>query len=269
MILPSLLVSLFAFGATQTQNVFDQSYPRDNTFCSHQDQRIEIQIRGSAKFIEPKEKGYGEFIFYKGQDKKPKLLPLTNFNSDTFRLFLGTSPLCTKSHGYSLSADVAAVLLLKENRPFKDKLVIQLFDQKTFRPKEFVDTNFNVDKAAKTPTGFAFRTNNENHDLAAGKVMIDGAEFIFNEKDFPRWMGYSLKGFECLGEMTFEKFSWKGHFKDLKDFYKATGWDEKSKTFTRQIIYIAVNHKLKKTCLFITDKKTKLQGIEPWRCQTM
>jgi hypothetical protein len=269
MILFSLFFSAWAFGATQAQNAFEKSFPRDNTFCSHKEQRIEIQIRGSSKFIEPKEKGYGELIFYKRGTEAPRLLPLTSFNSDTFRLFLGTSPLCSKSHGYVLSADSVAVLFLKENRPSKDLLVLQIFDLKTFKPKEFIETNFIVDKAEKTPQGFAFRTYNDNHNFTVGKVQINGEEYIFNEKSFPRWVGYSTKGFEGLGEMSFEKFMWKEHFKDTKDFFEATGWDEKAKLFSRQILYIAVNHKIKKRCLLISAEKIKLQGTESWRCQTI
>lgn len=269
MIFISLFLSAWAISATQEQNVFEKSFPRDNTFCSHKDSRIEIQIRGSAKFIEPKEKGYGELIFYKRGNSEPKLLPLANFHSDTFRLFLGTSPFCSKSHGYVLNQDTAAVLFMKENRPSKDMLVLQLFDLKTLRPKEFIETNFIVDKAQKTAQGFAFRTYNDNHDLAVGKVEINGAEYIYNEKSFPRWVGYSEKGFEGLGEMSFEKFPWKEHFKDQKDFFETTGWDEKTKLFSGQYLYIAVNHKIKKRCLFVTRSKVKLNGNEAWRCQTI
>jgi hypothetical protein len=269
MIFLSLFFSLWSFAATQALNDYEKSFPRDNTFCSHKEQRIEIQIRGSSKFVEPKERGYGEYIFYKRLNEEPKLLPLTIFQSDTFRLFLGTSPLCSKSHGYILSPDIGAVLFLKENRPFKDMLAIQIFDLKTLTPKEFVVTNFYVDKVEKTSNGFAFRTFNDGHNLEVGKVLIDGAEYIFNEKDFPHWVGYSQKGFEGMGEMSFEKFLWKNYFKNINDFYEASGWNEKMKLFSRQIIYVAVNHQLKKRCLFITDKKTKPQGNEPWRCQTI
>ncbi len=52
-----LLLNLTSFASTDTKDAFDKSFPRDNTFCSYNDKRVEILIRGENKFTEPKEKG--------------------------------------------------------------------------------------------------------------------------------------------------------------------------------------------------------------------
>lgn len=263
-----LFLSLSAFASSDSTDAFDKSYARDNTFCSYKNHRMEFLIRGGSKFTEPKERGYGELLFYR-TDKKAKLLEMNGFRSDTYRFFMGTSPLCSKSHGYQLADSTMAVLLLKENRPFKDKLVIQQVDLKTFTPGAFVETNYPTDKAFKTADGFTFRTVPENHNPEVGKVSLEGQEYIFQEKEFPYWINYSLKGFVVSPEMTFTKFPFKNYFKDIRDFQMLTGWNETEKKFSNSVMYIAVNHKIKKRCLLFIGKKQKLEGNEMWRCHTI
>lgn len=263
-----LLFSLSAL-ANDSQFTFDKSYPRDNTFCHFKNQRIELLIRGSNKFIEPKERGYGEYIFLRKLPvRKVSLLTLNQSRGDTFKLFLGTSPQCSKSHGYMIGRDTLAILLQKENRPFSDKLVIQFFDVKTMLPKEALETNYPTDRAIKTEDGFAFRVMAENHSPDMGRVSIQGETFIFQEKTFPEWVNYSKNGFEVASSLTYEKFPWKKAFKDQDDFLNMAGWNTSENKFSRKIVYFAVNHKLKKECLLFIEAKQKIAGTESWRCQT-
>lgn len=262
-------LSLSAFAASDSKDAFDKSFPRDNTFCSYRGNRVELLIRGENKFTEPKERGYGELIFYRHPPKRPILMRFSMIKADTFKLFSGVSPLCSKSHGYQIDADTMAVLLLKENRPFKNKLVMQLFDLKSMKPTELIETNYLTDRAKKTKTGFAFNTFRENHNPEIGKVQIEGSEYIFQEKEFPQWMEYSNKTFSFLPDLTYERFSWKKHFKDVDDFLTVTGWNQVEKKFAKNIVYLAVNHKLKKRCLLFIESKQKLAGNEAWRCQTI
>lgn len=265
-----LFATLSAYAASDSTNAFEKSFPRDNTFCSYKGApRVEVLIRGESKFTEPKERGYGELIFYRQFSKRPSLMKISKTRSDTFRLFNGVSPLCSKSHGYELDDGTMAVLLLKENRPFKDKLVMQLFESKTLKPIEFIETNYLTDRAKKTKTGFAFNTFRENHNPEMGKVSIHGSEFIFQEKDFPQWMEYSNKTFVLLPDLTFERLPWKKLFKDLEDFLAVTGWNPVDKAFSKNIVYFAINHKMKKRCLLFIENKQKLAGNELWHCQTI
>jgi hypothetical protein len=258
------LLSFTAFAASDSMDAFEKSYPRDNTYCSYQKRRIEILIRGGQKFTEPKERGYGEMIFYREPGKKPKLL--SGLRGDTFRLFSGNSPLCSKSHGYKVDDKTLAILFLRENRPFADKLVIQLIDLASLTPKEIIETNYLAERASKTADGFSFKTVPENHNPDFGKVLIESNEFIYREEGFPLWMNYSAKGFEVSLELTYRKFPWKKTFKDQEEFLAITGWNEVDKKFSRTVTYIAINHKLKKRCLLLIESKQKLVGNESWRC---
>lgn len=262
-------LTLSAFAASDSKDAFDKSFPRDNTFCSYKGKRVELLIRGESKFTEPKERGYGELIFYRHPPKRPHVMKFSQFKADTFKLFNGVSPLCSKSHGYQTDEESMAILLLKENRPFKDKLVIQLFDLKSMTPKELIETNYPTDRAKKTKTGFAFSSFQENHNPEMGKVSIEGQEFIFQEKDFPQWIEFAGRSFGLLPDLTFERLPWKKHFKDQDDFYSVTGWNPAEKKFTKNIVYFAVNHKLKKSCVLFIAGKQKLVGNESWRCQTI
>lgn len=265
-----LFLTFSAFPRSASKNAFDKSYPRDNVFCGPSSNKLELLIRGESKFTEPKEKGYGELIFYRLPDKKPTLFPLSDFKSDTFRFFLGTSPVCSKSHGYIVDPKTFAVLFLKENRPFKDKLVLQFFDSETLLPKEHFDTNLNVDKAKILKEGFSVRTFNEVHHQEAGKVMIQETSFIFHEKEFPKWMDYNIKtGFKINPEMTFKKFPWKKSFKDINEFYSMSGWHSDKRVFGNEFIYVAINHDIKKRCILFSDHKLKISGQESWKCHTI
>jgi hypothetical protein len=262
-----LLLSLGVFAATDSKNAFDKSYPRDNTFCSINGKRIEFLIRGGSKFTEPRERGYGELIFYRLPSKKPRLLR-SHPSGDTYRLFSGKNSLCSKSFAYELDKSTYAVLLLKENHPYKDKLVIQLIDTATLLPKDFIETDYPTDKAKAYKNGFSFRKLSETNNQDFGKVNIAGENFIFQERVFPLWISYSKAGFKVTEDLTFEEFPWKVHFKDQKDFLEATKWNESDKAFENKILYLAVNHKLKKECLLISNAKQKLVGNEAWRCYT-
>ena len=264
-----LLLTINAFAASDSMDAYDKTYPRDNTFCSSKGKRVELMIRGSNKFIEPRERGYGEFLFYKRAGIKPKLLDLNSLRGDTYRLFNGTSPLCSKTHGYKISQDTVAILLLKENKPFQDKLVIQFMDLSTMTPKDVLETNYPTDKAIKTADGFSFRILTENYNPEMGKVKLESAEYIFQEKQFPQWMDYSAKGFVLNPETTFKRFPYKKLFKDKDDFMMFTSWNDGEKKFLRPVMYLAVNHKLRKNCLLFTEKKQKLVGNELWRCHAI
>ncbi|MFP5385969.1 MAG: hypothetical protein ACLGHN_07805 [Bacteriovoracia bacterium] len=262
-----LLLSGLALAGSESQYAFDKSFGRDNTFCSYKGKKIELMIRGSNRYTEPKERGYGEYIFYRpSTEKKSILLPLNGNRSDTFRLFSGKSSLCSKSHGYQIDSSTLAVLLQKENRPFADKLVIQLFELPSLVPKNSIETDYPSDKAMKTNGGFSFRTIPENYNRDTGKVMIEGEPFIYHEKDFPQWMTYSRDGFSINKKLTYENSPWKKAFKDEKDFYSTAAWDPKEKKFSKLTIYVAINHKLKKQCLLFIEMKQKPAGNETWRC---
>ena len=262
-----IFLSLGVLASTNSKDAFDKSYPRDNTFCALEGKRIEFLIRGGNKFTEPKEKGYGELIFYRQPSKKPRLLNSHN-SGDTYRLFPGKNSLCSKSYAYKIDSSTYAVLFLKENHPFKDKLIIQLVDAKTLVPTELIETEYPTDESKIYKDGFAFRKLTETNSQDFGKVSIEGESFIFHEKVFPLWFLYTKKGFNLTEQLTYEEFPWKSHFKDQKDFLENAKWNTKDKTFENKTIYLAVNHKLKKECVLLAPAKQKLTGTEAWRCYT-
>jgi hypothetical protein len=264
-----LFLSLSSWAASDSLNAFEKTHPRDNTFCTTSGGRIEFIIRGLSKYTEPKEKGFGEFLFYRNLNKTPKLLPFNQLREDTYSFFKGQGSLCSKTLGFEINPTTAAVLLLKENRPFLDKLAIQLFDSKSLAPKVFITTDYPVEKVIKSANGFVFKTSPENYNPEIGKVTIDGHSFIFQEKSFPHWINYSDKGFEVSETTTYKKFPWKKAFKDEAEFMSSAGWASGEKTFSHTVLYFAINHQQKKQCLLLLAKKQKLQGSELWRCYAL
>lgn len=264
-------MSSLAFAGSDSINAFEKSHPRDNIFCYSKNARLEVILRGEHKYTEPKERGYGEYLFYRAGENKPiTLLELNKNRDDTLHFYLGKSSLCSKSLGYMVDKTTLAVLFQKENRPFKSKLVIQNFDINTLNAKNFVDTNLPVDSVEMTEKGFAFRTIDEKLELDIGKIAIEDANFIYQEKIFPRWIEYTLAtGLKESRKLTFERLPWKKYFKDQAEFEKESEWNEETQKHAKNIVFIAVNHGLKKECFLMVASKEKITGKESWRCQTM
>jgi hypothetical protein len=260
-----LLISSFSAYSAEVRSLLETTYTRDNTYCRMSKERIEIQIRSDDKMTESSEKNYGEYIFYYHK-KEPFILPLNVDRLSNFRFFPGRETVCTKSLGYMLDKDKLAILFLKENRPFMDKLAIQIFNATTLVPGEALDTDYTTDKTEILPGGFMFRTYAERQGLEMGSVKIQETEYFFQDRNFSYWMKYTNAGFEIEALASFTHSPWKKHFKDEKDFLAATGWDATTKKFTNSVLYVAVNHKQKKQCLLLMPAKTKISGSETWRC---
>lgn len=260
-----LLMSLAHGEALDVRSLNEKTYTRDNTYCHLGKQILEIQIRSHARHTESVEKAYGEYIFsYK--KKKSKILPLNVDRLDNYRFFPGRGTLCSKSLGFLIDKERLAVLFLKENRPFMDKLSLQLLDIKTTQALEVIETPFTTDKAQAAPGGFIFRTYAERHGLEMGKVKIQETEYFFQDRDFPYWMKYTGENFEAEPSASYRHSPWKKYFKDEQDYLSATGWDAIDKKFKNAMLYIAVNHKDKKQCLLLSPTKIKISGSENWRC---
>ena len=262
------LLLLISQGFAQTidvRSLREKTYTRDNSYCRMGKERIEIQIRSDASHTEPNEKNYGEYILFYNK-KEPFILPLNVDKLSNFRFFPGRETICSKSLGYMLDKDKLAILFLKENRPFMDKLAIQIFNATTITPGEALDTEYTTDKAELIPGGFHFRTYAERQGLEMGSVKIQDLEYFFQDRDFPYWVRYTNAGFETETTATFYNSPWKQHFKDEQDFLTASGWDAATKKYVNSVLYVAVNHKHKKQCVLLMPTKTKISGSETWRC---
>lgn len=265
-----LLLSLvsFAFAGTdrfEIQNLIKSTYAHDNTFCMLGGVRVEFELRGLNKFTDPKDKAFGEHIFYRNK-KILKALPLNKDHMHSYRFFPSKDGKCSKSLAFTMDKSTSAILFLRENRPYKGKLVIQLYDHVNHLPKEAVETEYSTDEVVEDKDGFSFKVVPERHEIMMGQITINDVRYTYQDRDFHPWMHYTLKGFETLGPATYNNFEWKKYFKDQADFYSLAGWNETTKQFANTYIYIAVNHTLKKECLFIAPSKVKINGSENWRC---
>jgi hypothetical protein len=261
-----LLISLASAEAPSLRTLKETTFTRDNTYCKIGTKKFEIQIRSEASQTEKKIKNYGEYIFYY-LTELPQLLPLNADKLNNYRLFKGTNTLCSKSYGHAIGEDKIAVLFLKENSPFMDKLSFQLINTKTLEPENIIETEYVSDKTDFSPGGFVFRTYENRNGLVMGNIKIDEIAYTFHNRDFPYWIKYSTNGFEISPTTSFENFEWKKHFKNEKDFFDATGWDDKEKKFKKQVLNLAVNHELKKECILLSSEKINLTGSEEgWRC---
>ncbi len=265
-----LLLSAFAF-ATESQNLFEKTFGRDNSYCDFGKNRLELLIRGASKYTDLNEKGYGEYAFYRtGDDEDQRIESLAiSTQQFQFRFFPGKKSACSKSLAFPLQNDLYAILFQRENRPFKGLLVIQLVHGKTLAVGNVLVTNYATNKVEPFPGGFSFVVLTPKEELDMGKAKIQDGEFIYQDRVMPYWMAYTKNGFTHLPGKTFERLPWKQYFQNEADFLKTTGWDAKEGKYLNKVIYIAVNYAIKKECLLIQAEKSKLTGSENWRCRQL
>lgn len=248
------------------KDLFEKTYPRDNSFCQIGTQRIELMVRGDHLRTEPKERSWGEHIFLRYDDEKLIVLPV-NKHSGLYRFFPGNPSSCTKGVGTRIG-DKFAVFIQKLNRPHKAQLLIQYFDPKTLAPLDTISTDYLADNAMAIKDAIVFRSHGPyRHDIEMGTVMIQGKKYLYQDHSFPIWIKLDKNGFSPEPSITFEKFSYKKYFKDEAEFRTATGWLESEKKFTRTKLYVALNHATKSKCILLVSEKTKLTGEEGWICQ--
>lgn len=258
-------IAVLAWAQADTSKILEMTYPRDNSVCYVGGQRIELIIRGDQKFIEQGQKVYGQHILFI-KDRKVLPLPFNKPNLETYRFFQGKNTFCNKTSAFLLQKDTLAILFLKENLPFKEKLVIQHFDIKGLEPKEVLETEYMTDKVVSIPNGFAFHSYTERLEPEMGKVMIEDNEHLYQDRTFSVWISYIENKFEINPSLTFKNFPMKKFFENEEDFLKAAGWDSQSKKFINPVIYVAVNHKINRECVLLTNERRKLAGSESWRC---
>jgi hypothetical protein len=255
-----------AFATMNSADIYETSWPRDNTFCQVGNKKIEFSIRGHSKYTEPKDRGYGELLFFDMNDKHINI-PDFGGRSGYVRFFKAENGLCSKSAAYDLDGSTFALLLLKSNRPYKDKLVIQLFDSKNLKVLETFSTEYMADKTMLAPGGFTFRTNPERMEVEMGVVTIEGKKFNYQDRDFQEWMNFEKRKFSMNEKLTYQESPYKSFFKNEADFLKTTGWSAEDKKFSNRTLYLAVNHQTQRKCLLVLPAPTKLTGTEEWRCQ--
>ncbi len=250
---------------TESHFLGEKTFSRDNTFCSHHGKRVEIEIRGASKFTDLKEFGSGEYAFYLHNNKR-ELLPVNPERGGSYKLFKGKKGVCSKSLGFAIDKNTIAILFLKLNTPNKEKLSIQLFDFKKFRPKEAIETEYLVDKVDLFPGGFVFAATPERFDSDMGTINLKGNSFIYQDRQFVSWVSYTSRGLEIQPSITYQNFEWKELFKNEEEFLKSAGWIPAEKKFSPSHLYIAVNHAQKTECLAFFPLDQKPTESLNWRC---
>lgn len=251
----------------------DQTHPRETNVCYVNNQRLEITLRGSHFTNDPREIRFGEYFFYttdsndeETDDRHYQLLPISHDRLNTYSFFYGPNSLCDKAPLYKIKKTLYAIPLLKENNPAPEKLIIQLFNIKKMKPDKVIETHFLTNAIEASPKGFSFNHIYEKRDITMGKVQINGDEYLYHDQDFNYWINYSSKGFEISLTNSFDHFKWKTFFKDLKEFTKASGWDENQKFFRNLLLYHAINHAKHRECIYFAEERRPIKGSENWFC---
>lgn len=261
-----LLLGLLSAATMAEEFIVEKTFPRGNTFCSVQKKRVEFELRGSSRYTDARERGFGEYAFYI-IDKQHHLLPLNKERMDSYKFFKGEGSLCSKSYAYQITDKSLAILFLKENGPFPGKLTLQLFNTDSSTPGEVVETNYLTDKVVNFKNGFAFPSLEEKLDVENGKVTIEDTKYLYQNRSMTPWMSYTAAGFVVEPTLSFTKSEWKRFFKDEKEFLETFEWNKEEKKFKKTVLYTAFNHGVKKKCILPVSNRQQLTGMEKWICR--
>ncbi len=203
-----LLLSTLAFAESTHLDLFEKTYPRDNTFCDFGKVRVEIGLRGHARSIDPSERGYGELLFLR-YDENKIALDMKEAQSGMYHFFPGTTPHCKKHLGFMVGPRTFAILLRKMNRPHVDRLALQLFDTVSLSPKKFILTDYLADVAVPAKDGFYFRSHGERLDIDMGSFLWEEKKFTYQDRLFQEWFHFTEEKFTLDEKETFERSPFK------------------------------------------------------------
>jgi hypothetical protein len=246
----------------------EKTFKRDSTACRYQSVRFKFQLRSTNQFTEVKDKYYGEYLSFGEDETNIEQIDINKDQLHTYRFFKGQNSLCSKSYGFQLNENLVAILLQKENKPFKDKLSILVFDFKNKKKVDFIETDFPVKEAEPVNNGFIFEVIPEKSDTVMGKLTFNAENFRYQDQTLSIWYRYDLKnGTVPAPDITFAKLRFKKGFKDINDFLEASAWSASENKFKKTIIYHAFNMGLTHQCVFFSAEKIKPTGQESgWRC---
>ncbi len=246
-----------------TRILIDKTFARENTFCRIEDHRFEIEIRSFHQYSESKNDDYGETAFIVN-DQKRNLLPLNSLNLYRYRFLKRENTLCNRAFAVKLTSDNYGILFLRDNRPFKDKLSLLIYDQKAKEAIQVLDTEYTTDSAIKINSGFAFPYRKEDLEIKMNHIEIEGATYLYQARQLHYWVKYQDNKFQVDPLLTQKSFPFRKFFKDSDHFLKEAGWSDQKKEFEKGSFFIAVNHSKKRSC--ITFNK-ELSRPESWLCR--
>ena len=245
-----LLVSatlLYSLANADVNLNYDKTYTHDNTFCSVDGKRIEIEVKSLYQYTAPDEAEYGEELFILANGQKSDL----KYNQDNigrYRLFRGENEYCTKAQAIRLSQSELAIFMLRDNRPFNDQLLYVVYDFRKNAVVRTSETSFLSERGILKDNKFYFQSVPEVTELQSGIVIINGQKHNFIEKTFTPWIVFNGTKFTIDMQKSFEEFEWKNLFKNQKSFTEFSTINQFQ--VNHSITYkVAVNHQTKKSCI--------------------
>lgn len=245
-----------------TRILIDKTFARENTFCRTDDNRFEIEIRSFHQYTESKNDDYGESAFIVQKNKR-SLLPINSLNLYRYRFLKGENSICNRAFSVTLANHRLGILFLRDNRPFKDKLSVLIYDQNSKKVVQVLDTEYSTDTATRLDSGFAFPHKKEELEIKMDHVDIEGTVYLYQERLLHYWIKFQDSQFEVDPELTFKHFKFRMFFQDSNHFLRESKWNAHKKEFDQGSFYIAVNHLKKKRCISFNKELFP----ESWYCK--
>lgn len=203
----------------------EKAYMKDRSTCQLNGESFVVEIRSPKRITVSDDDPYGERVQVLHKERILKV-DLRNQGMGRYRFLTAHNEICPKPGVLTLPSGELAILLLKDNRPFPDTLVVLYLNLKT-QSTDLMTTKVPTDGGLIRDGRAFLRLAAEDRIGKVGNVMIGSEKFHFVEKTLEPWMSFDGKNFRLDRDITYENFERKDLLKkdllkDLDEFQKIT-----------------------------------------------
>ncbi|MFA7613350.1 MAG: hypothetical protein WCY48_03870 [Candidatus Caldatribacteriota bacterium] len=252
------LISLHANASSlsELRDLYDTTFSRDNSYCSYNQSRFELQIRSIDRYSQPNDRDYGEFPFIVSKGIRYKI---TNFNKNIgrFRFIYSKEQECSKTLAIPLNKEEITLFYALDSRPHPDTLILVHFNPQKAKAR-IINTELPIKEYYEVGDKLYFSSYIPKANMST--IDFDGHQYTLLQSVLPQWKIYHQNKITNDLTQTFNQFEWKNYFQDLNEFKKHFEWNKKTQSFNKEHFEIIFNYQLKKRCLKV---------LHEWRCRAI
>lgn len=243
-----------ASSLSELRDLYDTTFSRDNSYCTFNKSKFELQIRSIDQYAQPNDRDYGEFPFIISKGIRYKITNL-NRNIGRFRFIYSKEQECSKTLAIPLNQDEITLFYALDSRPHPDSLILLHFNPKKTQAR-IINTELPIKEYFEVGDKLYFSSYISKTTMST--VDFNGHQYTQLQSVLPQWKFYYKNNISNNPTQTFNQFEWKDYFKDLNEFKEHFHWNEKDQSFHKEIFEIIFNYQLKKRCLKV---------LQEWRCR--
>lgn len=251
-----LPLHLFASSLSELRDLYDNTFSRDNSYCTYNNTKFELQIRSIDRYTQPNDRDYGEFLFIGSKGIKYNL---TDFNENIgrFRFIYSKERSCSKTLAIPINEEVITLFYAQDSRPYPDTLILVDFNTKKLSAK-VTYTKLPIKDYYQVGDKLYFSSYLPKTNMST--IDFNGTQYTLLQSVLPVWKIYYQKQITNDVTQTYNQFEWNVFFKNIEEFKKSFQWNQQLQRFEKDTFEVMFNYQIRKRCLRVQDE---------WRCRSV